>query len=102
MLEPHRLQTKADSAIESAATAKDNASEAKSAATEASKTASAAKAETEQARKDIDNLSLNLTTVTETIEANYAKKTVEEISAAFFEICDCNFASDSVSSVFFA
>lgn len=68
-------QTKADSAIESAATAKDNASEAKSAATEASKTASAAKAETEQARKDIDNLSLNLTTVTETIEANYAKKT---------------------------
>lgn len=68
-------QTKADSAIESAETAKDNASEAKSAATEASKTASAAKAETEQARKDIDNLSLNLTTVTETIEANYAKKT---------------------------
>lgn len=68
-------QTKADSAIESAETAKDNASEAKSAATEASKTASAAKAETEQARKDIDNLSLNLTTVTETMEANYAKKT---------------------------
>lgn len=68
-------QTKADSAIESAETAKDNASEAKSAATEASKTASAAKAETEQTRKDIDNLSLNLTTVTETMEANYAKKT---------------------------
>lgn len=68
-------QTKADSAIKSAETAKDNASEAKSAATEASKTASAAKAETEQARKDIDNLSLNLTTVTETMEANYAKKT---------------------------
>lgn len=68
-------QTKADSAIESAETAKDNASEAKSAATEASKTASAAKAETEQARKDIDNLNLNLTTVTETMEANYAKKT---------------------------
>ena len=68
-------QTKADSAIESAETAKDNASEAKSAATEASKTASAAKAETEQARKDIDNLSLNLATVTETMEANYAKKT---------------------------
>lgn len=68
-------QTKADSAIESAEAAKDNASEAKSAATEASKTASAAKAETEQARKDIDNLSLNLTTVTETMEANYAKKT---------------------------
>ena len=68
-------QTKADSAIESAETAKDDASEAKSAATEASKTANAAKAETEQARKDIDNLSLNLTTVTETMEANYAKKT---------------------------
>ena len=68
-------QTKADSAIESAETAKDNASEAKSAATEASKTASAAKAETEQARKDIDNLNLNLTTVTETMEANFAKKT---------------------------
>jgi hypothetical protein len=68
-------QTKADSAIESAETAKDNASEAKNAATEASKTASAAKAETEQARKDIDNLSLNLTTVTETMKANYAKKT---------------------------
>lgn len=65
-------QTKADSAIESAETAKDNASEAKSAATEASKTASAAKAETEQARKDIDNLSLNLTTVTETMEIGRA------------------------------
>ncbi|MEI3374601.1 MAG: hypothetical protein V8R00_01445 [Coprococcus catus] len=68
-------QTKADSAIESAETAKDNASEAKSAATEASKTASAAKAETEQAQKEIDSLGENLTTLSNTMKADYARKT---------------------------
>ena len=68
-------QTKADSAIKSAETAKDNASESKSAATEASKTASAAKAETEQARKEIDSLGENLTTLSNTMKADYARKT---------------------------
>ena len=67
--------TKADNALTSAGIAEKNASDAKTAASEASKTAAAAKEDAAQAQKDIDNLGTNLTTLTETLEADYARKT---------------------------
>lgn len=72
--------TKADNALTSAGTAEKNASDAKTTASEASKTAAAAKEDAAQAQKDIDNLGTNLTTLTETLEADYARKT--ELSEA--------------------
>lgn len=66
---------KAESAITSASSAITTANTAKSTAEQASATASAAKADAEQAQKDIDEFGQSLETLTETMTAEYARKT---------------------------
>ena len=66
---------KADTAITKADTAQNTADIAKAQATTAEETAQAAKLDAEQAEKDIASLGEQLTTVTNTMEADYARKT---------------------------
>lgn len=66
---------KAESAITSASSAITTANTAKSTAEQASATATAAKADAEQAQKDIDAFGQSLDTLTETMTAEYARKT---------------------------
>lgn len=66
---------KAESAITSASSAITTANTAKSTAEQASATATAAKADAEQAQKDIDAFGQSLETLTETMTAEYARKT---------------------------
>lgn len=68
-------QNTAENAISKAETAENTAATAKSEAEAASTTARAAKLDAEQAQKEIDNLSLELTTVEQTMTAEYARKT---------------------------
>lgn len=68
-------QTSANSAVSKADDAIATASTAKTTAETASTTANAAKADAEQAQKDIDALSDNLTTLENTMKADYARKT---------------------------
>ena len=65
----------AEAAEQNAATAKTTAEQAKADAQAASSTAAAAKADAEQAQKDIDALGDNLTTLENTMSADYARKT---------------------------
>lgn len=67
--------TKSDEAVSTATAAQSDAAEAKTNATKASETAAAAKADAAQARKEIDSLGENLTTLSNTMEAEYARKT---------------------------
>lgn len=67
--------TKAESAITSAGDAVTKATEAQTTAQSASGTAAAAKADAEQAQKDIDAFGQSLNTLTETLTAEYARKT---------------------------
>lgn len=67
--------TKSDEAVSTATAAQSDAAEAKTNATKASETASAAKADAAQAQKEIDSLGKNLTTLSNTMEADYARKT---------------------------
>lgn len=66
---------KAESAITTAGQAVTKADEAKTTAETASATATAAKADAEQAQKDIDAFGQSLETLTETMTAEYARKT---------------------------
>ena len=66
---------KAESALTSSSSAITTANTAKSTAEQASATASAAKADAEQAQKDIDEFGKSLETLTETMTAEYARKT---------------------------
>ena len=68
-------QSTADTAVTNAAAAKTAADEAKSQATAASTTAAAAKADAEAAQADIDQLGEDLTTLSNTMSADYARKT---------------------------
>ncbi len=68
-------QSTADSANTKADAAQNDASEAKTQAAGASATAAAAKADAEQAQKDIDAFGENLTTLENTMKADYARKT---------------------------
>lgn len=67
--------TKSESAITTAGQAVTKADEAKTTAETASATATAAKADAEQAQKDIDAFGQSLDTLTETMTAEYARKT---------------------------
>ena len=67
--------TKADSAIVKANDAVETAGTAKTEAANASATAAAAKADAVQAQKDVDALGVNLETVKNTMELDYARKT---------------------------
>ena len=67
--------TKSDEAVSTATAAKSDAAEAKTNATKASETAAAAKADAAQAQKEIDSLGKNLTTLSNTMKADYARKT---------------------------
>lgn len=67
--------TKSEEAISTAEKAQSDATEAKTNATKASETAAAAKADAAQAQKEIDSLGKNLTTLSNTMEADYARKT---------------------------
>lgn len=66
--------TKSDEAVSTATAAQSDAAEAKTNATKASETAAAAKADAAQAQKEIDSLGKNLTTLSNTMEADYARK----------------------------
>ena len=66
---------KAESAMTSSSSAVETANTAKTTAEQASATASAAKADAEQAQKDIDEFGQSLETLTETMTAEYARKT---------------------------
>lgn len=68
-------QTKADEATTKAETAKSAADQAKADAETAATTAAAAKLDAENAKKDIDSLGENLTTLSNTMSADYARKT---------------------------
>lgn len=68
-------QAKADSATEKADTAKTAAEQAIADAEAAATTAAAAKLDAENAQKDIDALGENLTTLENTMTADYARKT---------------------------
>ncbi len=68
-------QNTAENALSKAETAENTAETAKSEAEEASSTARAAKLDAEAAQAEIDNLSLELETVEQTMTANYARKT---------------------------
>ena len=67
--------TKSDEAVSTATAAQSDAAEAKTNATKASETAAAAKADAAQAQKEIDSLGENLTTLSNTMKADYARKT---------------------------
>lgn len=67
--------TKSDEAVSTATAAQSDATEAKTNATKASETAAAAKADAAQAQKEIDSLGENLTTLSNTMKADYARKT---------------------------
>lgn len=67
--------TKSDEAVSTATAAQSDAAEAKTNATKASETAAAAKADAAQAQKEIDSLGENLTTLSNTMKAEYARKT---------------------------
>lgn len=67
--------TKCDEAVSTATAAQSDAAEAKTNATKASETAAAAKADAAQAQKEIDSLGENLTTLSNTMKADYARKT---------------------------
>lgn len=67
--------TKSEEAISTAEKAQSDATEAKTNATKASETAAAAKADAAQAQKEIDSLGKNLTTLSNTMKADYARKT---------------------------
>ena len=67
--------TKSDEAVSTATAAQSDAAEAKTNATKASETAAAAKADAAQAQKEIDALGENLTTLSNTMKADYARKT---------------------------
>lgn len=67
--------TKSDEAVSTATSAQSDAAEAKTNATKASETAAAAKADAAQAQKEIDSLGKNLTTLSNTMKADYARKT---------------------------
>lgn len=67
--------TKSDEAVSTATAAQSDAAEAKTNATKASETAAAAKADAAQAQKEINSLGKNLTTLSNTMEAEYARKT---------------------------
>lgn len=66
--------TKSDEAVSTATAAQSDAAEAKTNATKASETAAAAKADAAQAQKEIDSLGENLTTLSNTMKADYARK----------------------------
>lgn len=66
---------KASEAQTSAATAEANATAAKENATKASETAAAAKADAATAQEEINKLGENVTTLTETMKVEYARKT---------------------------
>ena len=66
---------KSDEAVSTATAAQSDAAEAKTNATKASETAAAAKADAAQAQKEIDSLGENLTTLSNTMKADYARKT---------------------------
>ena len=66
---------KANEAIEKGNTAQSTAEKAQQKAVDASTTAEAAKKDAEQAQKDIDAFGANLSTVEETMKADYARKT---------------------------
>jgi phage minor structural protein len=68
-------QSKAEAAQATANTAKGDAATAQAKAEAASTTAAAAKLDAEQAQKDIDALGDNLTTLSNTMTADYARKT---------------------------
>lgn len=68
-------QTKADEATTKADAAQSAAGTAQTKADEASTTAAAAKLDAEQAQKDIDALGDDLTTLSNTMSADYARKT---------------------------
>lgn len=75
--------SKADTATETAGQAKTEAESAISKATEAATTAAAAKQDAKAAQDDIDNLGKNLTTLQNTMQADYARKTdLTEASAS--------------------
>ena len=67
--------TKSEEAVSTAEKAQSDAAEAKTNATKASETAAAAKADATQAQKEIDSLGENLTTLSNTMAADYARKT---------------------------
>ena len=67
--------TKSNEAVSTATAAQSDAAEAKTNATKASETAAAAKADAAQAQKEIDSLGENLTTLSNTMKADYARKT---------------------------
>ena len=67
--------TKSDKVVSTATAAQSDAAEAKTNATKASETAAAAKADAAQAQKEIDSLGENLTTLSNTMKADYARKT---------------------------
>ena len=67
--------TKSDEAVSTATAAQSDAAEAKTNATKASETAAAAKADAATAQKEIDKLGENITTLTETMQVDYARKT---------------------------
>lgn len=67
--------TKSDEAVSTATAAQSDAAEAKTNATKASETAAAAKADAAQAQKEIDSFGENLTTLSNTMKADYARKT---------------------------
>ena len=67
--------TKSDEAVSTATAAQSDAAEAKTNATKASETAAAAKADAAQAQKEINSLGENLTTLSNTMKADYARKT---------------------------
>ena len=66
---------KAETAISQSETAKSTAEQAKADAEEAATTAAAAKLDAEQAQKDIDSFGEELTTISNTMSADYARKT---------------------------
>lgn len=68
-------QTTANGAVTKAEAAQATAETAKTEATAAKETATAAKADAEQAQKDIDALGDNLTTLSQTMSVEYARKT---------------------------
>ena len=68
-------QTTADSAVQKAEGAVTTSGEAKSLSEAASATAQAAKADAAQAQKEIDSLGDSLDTLSQTMEADYARKT---------------------------
>lgn len=68
-------QSTADTAVTNAATAQSAADAAQAAAEAAATTAAAAKTDAEAAQADIDSLGENLTTLSNTMQADYARKT---------------------------